>query len=220
MARAAAPASGALAMSRHPRASPASSSSPMGQWGRRLLFTILVLRYMKTYGLSHEQRAMVSVVQREWVAKNPRATLKTPVTVEDVFNSRMIACPFRLLRCCLVTGGARPRLPAKLAPRSEQGAGLPARHRRERRNADGQPDGRLHFLARVPRRRPQGLRRGRITHSDVDHLMIYDAHCSPPGAGFAHLPIYGLEDLGFVPRGRGRRLHRRPQHRPRRQTPA
>ena len=32
-----------------------------------------------------------------------------------------------------------------------------------------------------------------INHSDVDHLMIYDA--------FAHLPIYGLEDLGFVGRG-------------------
>ena len=32
-----------------------------------------------------------------------------------------------------------------------------------------------------------------ITHSDVDHLMICDA--------FAHLPIYGLEDLGFAPKG-------------------
>jgi acetyl-CoA acetyltransferase len=32
-----------------------------------------------------------------------------------------------------------------------------------------------------------------ITHKDVDHLMIYDA--------FAHLPLYGLEDLGFVGRG-------------------
>ena len=40
-----------------------------------------------------------------------------------------------------------------------------------------------------------------ITHKDVHHLMIYDA--------FAHLPIYGLADLGFVSRGRGRRLHRR-----------
>jgi len=34
-----------------------------------------------------------------------------------------------------------------------------------------------------------------ITHSDVDHLMVYDA--------FAHLPIYGLEDLGFVKPGEG-----------------
>jgi hypothetical protein len=32
-----------------------------------------------------------------------------------------------------------------------------------------------------------------ITHKDVDHLMIYDA--------FVHLPIYGLEDLGFMPHG-------------------
>jgi acetyl-CoA acetyltransferase len=31
--------------------------------------------------------------------------------------------------------------------------------------------------------------------------MIYDAPCSLPGASFVHLPIYGLEDLGFVPRG-------------------
>jgi acetyl-CoA acetyltransferase len=32
-----------------------------------------------------------------------------------------------------------------------------------------------------------------IQHSDVDHLMIYDA--------FAHLPVYGLEDLGFCDKG-------------------
>jgi hypothetical protein len=35
----------------------------------------------------------------------------TPITVEDVLNSRMIAYPFRLLQCCLVTdgGGASTR---------------------------------------------------------------------------------------------------------------
>jgi acetyl-CoA acetyltransferase len=44
---------------------------------------------------------MVSVVQREWAAKNPRATFKAPITIEDVLNSRMIAYPFRLLQCCL-----------------------------------------------------------------------------------------------------------------------
>jgi acetyl-CoA acetyltransferase len=32
-----------------------------------------------------------------------------------------------------------------------------------------------------------------ITHADVDHLMLYDA--------FAHLPLYGLEDLGFCAPG-------------------
>ena len=48
---------------------------------------------------------MVAVVRREWAAKNPRATFKAPITVEDVLNSRMIAYPFRLLQCCLVTDG-------------------------------------------------------------------------------------------------------------------
>ena len=103
---------------------------------------------------------MVSVVQREWAAKNPRATFKTPITVEDVLNSRMIAYPFRLLQCCLVTdgGGAlilvaaeRAATSAELAPGSEQGPvyllgtgesveiaeGQPARHSRESGNPRG-----------------------------------------------------------------------------------
>jgi hypothetical protein len=38
---------------------------------------------------------------------------------------------------------------------------------------------------------PTAFAEAGITHKDVDHLM-YNA--------FAHLPIYGLEDLGFLPR--------------------
>ena len=90
---------------------------PCGPTGPPTLFTIPVLRYMKTHSLTHEQLAMVSVVQREWAAKNPRATFKTPITVEDVLNSRIIAYRFRLLQCCLVTdgGGALILVSAKRA---------------------------------------------------------------------------------------------------------
>src|SRR5580704_10001144 len=42
---------------------------PYGPMGPPTLFTIPVLRYMTTYGLTHEQLAMVSVVQRECVVK-------------------------------------------------------------------------------------------------------------------------------------------------------
>jgi len=54
----------------------------------------------------------------------------------------------------------------------------------------------VRVLSELPIRREQPrnfLDEAGIGHADVDHLMIYDA--------FAHLPIYGLEDLGFVPRG-------------------
>src|SRR5436305_1714973 len=82
MARAAAPASGAPAMSCRRRASPGQFECPhptlprkRGRvgWGWAADFVYdPVLRYMKAYGLTHEQLAMVSVVQREWAAKNPR----------------------------------------------------------------------------------------------------------------------------------------------------
>jgi acetyl-CoA acetyltransferase len=78
---------------------------------------------------------MVSVVQREWAGKNPRATLRAPITIEDVLNSRMIAYPFRLLRCCLVTdrGGALILVAAERARDFPQGLPLAVngRHRRE-----------------------------------------------------------------------------------------
>src|SRR5581483_3929757 len=79
--------------------------APYGIMGPTTVFTIPVLRYMKTYGVTEEQLAMVAVVQREWAAKNPRASMRDPITVEDVLGSRMIAYPFRLLMCCLVTDG-------------------------------------------------------------------------------------------------------------------
>jgi acetyl-CoA acetyltransferase len=41
---------------------------------------------------------------------------------------------------------------------------------------------------------PTAFAEAGIMHNDVDHLMIYDA--------FAHLPVYGLEDLGFVGDGK------------------
>ena len=91
MARAAAPASGAVLMSSRPQASSASSSNPaVPSRGSRFP----VLRYMRTYGLTHEQLATVSDVQRGWTATNPRATFKTPITIEDVLSSRIIAYPF------------------------------------------------------------------------------------------------------------------------------
>ena len=74
---------------------------PFGPMGPPTLFTLPVLRYMKDYGMSHEQLAMVAVVQRQWASMNPRASFQDPITVDDVLASKMIAYPFHLLECCL-----------------------------------------------------------------------------------------------------------------------
>ena len=167
--------------------------SPFGVYGPPSMFPIPVLRYMKTYGITHEQIAMVAVVQREWAAKNPRATMKAPITVEDVLNSRMIAYPFRILQCCLVTdgGGALiltsadrakdfPNKPVYILGTGES-VETPMVSQMETFNSS-----RAFKVAG-----PTAFREAGIAHKDVDHLMIYDA--------FAHLPLYGLGDLGFMP---------------------
>ena len=136
---------------------------PYGPMGPPSMFTIPVLRYMKTYGVTAEQIAQVAVVQREWAGKNPRATFKTPITTDDVLNSRMIAYPFRLLMCCLVTdgGGARDPDLGRTREGFQNQAGLHPRHRGERGNHDGQSDGGFHVIPCLPRRGPDGLSAGR-----------------------------------------------------------
>ena len=181
---------------------PASAASlagqfeaPYGPMGPPTLFTIPVLRYMKTYGLTHEQLAMVAVVQREWAAKNPRATFRDPITVDDVLNSRMIAYPFRLLQCCLVTDGGG----ALILTSAERAKDFPQKpvyllgtgESVETPMVSQMEDFTSSRAFRVAG--PTAFAEAGITHKDVDHLMIYDA--------FAHLPIYGLEDLGFCKKG-------------------
>jgi hypothetical protein len=192
---------------------------PYGPMGPPTLFTIPVLRYMKTYGLTHEQLAMVSVVQREWAAKNPRATFKTPITVEDVLNSRMIAYPFRLLQCCLVTDGGGALI-LVAADRARDFPQKPVYLLGTGESVETPMVSQMQDFTSSRAFRVAGAKafaETGITQNDVDHLMIYDAPCSLPGAGFAHLPIYGLEpDARHRPRPDPRRpdlgLPRRRRH--------
>src|SRR6516164_1029971 len=169
--------------------------APYGPMGPPSLFTIPVLRYMKTYGVTHEQLAMVAVVQREWAARNPRAMYKDPITVDDVLNSRMIAYPFRLLQCCLVTDGGG----ALILTRAERATDFPTKPVYILGTGESVETPMVSQMESFTSSRafsvagPTAFREAGIKHSDVDHLMIYDA--------FAHLPLFGLEDLGFVPRG-------------------
>ena len=158
-------------------------------------FTLPVLRYMKDYGMSHEQLAMVAVVQREWAAQNPRASFRDPITVEDVLASKMIAYPFHLLECCLVTDGGGALI-LTTAERCGDFAGKAVHIWGTGESVETPMVTQMENLTSSRAfsvAGPGAMADAGITHGDVDHLMIYDA--------FAHLPIYGLEDLGFVGRG-------------------
>jgi acetyl-CoA acetyltransferase len=169
--------------------------APYGPVGPPSMFTIPVLRYMKTNGVTEEDLAMVAVVQREWAALNPRASFKDPITVDDVLDSRMIAWPFRMLMCCLVTDGGG----ALILTSAERAKDFPQKpvyilgtgESVETPMVSQMEDFNSSKAFRVSGKK--AFDEAGISHGDVDHLMIYDA--------FAHLPLYGLEDLGFCKPG-------------------
>ncbi len=168
---------------------------PFGVTSPPTMFTIPVLRYLKTHGLTEEDLAWVSVIQREWAAKNPRASFKDPITVDDVLNSPMIAWPFRMLMCCLVTDGGG----ALILTSAERAKDFPTKpvyvlgtgESVETPMVSQMVDFNTSRAFRVSGKK--AFDEAGISHADVDHLMIYDA--------FAHLPLYGLEDLGFCKPG-------------------
>ncbi|WP_372026109.1 thiolase [Tistrella mobilis] len=161
-------------------------------------FTLPVARKMAKDGLTEEQLAAVAVAQRDWASKHPRAGFRDPITVDDVLCSRMIAWPFRLLMCCLVSDGGG----ALVLTSAERAKDFPTKPVYLRGTggecAEGPMVSQMEDFTSSRAFRTSGrlaFESAGITHADVDHLMIYDA--------FAHLPIYGLEDLGFVGRGEG-----------------
>lgn len=168
---------------------------PFGPTGPPTMFTLPVLRYMKDYGMTHEQLAMVAVVQREWASMNPRASFQNEISVDDVLNSKMIAYPFHLLECCLVTDGGGALILTK-ADRAKDFPRPPVHILGTGESVETPILSQMEDLTSSRAFKVAGafaMQDARITHADVDHLMVYDA--------FAHLPIYGLEDLGFCKKG-------------------
>ncbi len=165
--------------------------APFGVTGAPTMFTIPALRYMKTYGVTEADLATVAVIQREWAGLNPLASYREPITVEDVLASEMIAWPFRKLMCCLVTDGGG----ALILTSAERARDFPRRPVYILGTGESVETPMVSQMADFTSSRAfrvvgaKAFEEAGIGQGEVDHLMIYDA--------FAHLPLYGLEDLGF-----------------------
>ncbi|WP_235505991.1 thiolase C-terminal domain-containing protein [Variovorax sp. Root411] len=174
---------------------PQQFETPYGTFGPPTMFTLPVLRFLKDRGYEQEDLARVAVVQREWAALNPRASQKAPITVDDVMASKMIAYPFRMLMCCLVTDGGGA-IVLSAADRAADLHDRPVYVIGSGESVEGNMISQMEDFSSSKAFRVSGrnaFAEAGITHADVDHLMIYDA--------FAHLPLYGLEDLGFCSPG-------------------
>lgn len=186
---------GAGGFARSPSSLMGQFEMPYGPVGPPTMFTVPVLRYLKTHGLKPEDMAPVATIQREWAALNPRASFKDPITVDDVMNADMIAWPFTKLMCCLVTDGGGALILTS-AERAKDFPQKPVYVLGTGESVETPMVSQMYDFNHSTAFRISGKKAfetAGISHADVDHLMIYDA--------FAHLPLYGLEDLGFVKPG-------------------
>jgi acetyl-CoA acetyltransferase len=174
---------------------PGQFEAPYGTMGPPSTFTVPIVRHMKKYGTTEEQLASVAVATRAWAAKNPRAMMRDPITVEDVLNSRMIAWPIHLLECCLVTDGGGALI-LTTAERARDFKKPPVYILGTGEGAENVMISSMHDFTEsqaFKKSADRAFRQAQIEHKDVDHLQLYDA--------FVHTPMYGLEALGFVKPG-------------------
>ena len=153
-------------------------------------------RHMAVYGTTQEQLASIAVSTRKWAALNPKAMYRDPLTVEDVLKSRMVAWPFHLLDCCLVTdaGGAvvltslERAKDLKTHPVVVLGLGESIDH-----NLISQ----MHDFTAGPAAVSGKLAFGMagLTPKEMDLAMIYDS--------FTYTVLMTVEDLGFCKKGEG-----------------
>lgn len=170
---------------------------PYGALAPYSTFTSTTMAFLESRGLTRRDMAEVVVAQREWAMPNERAFRRKPITVDEVLDGPAVADPFTRDMCCVVTdgGGAlvltsaeRARdLDLKKPPVYLLGSGEATES-----PIISQMDDLTSFGAFV-RASDEAFATAGVSRSDIDHLMLYDA--------FAHLPLYMLEDTGFVGRG-------------------
>jgi acetyl-CoA acetyltransferase len=153
-------------------------------------------RHMYEFGTTREHYGSVAIAFRQHALRNPNAVMKKPLTMDDYLAARMIAEPYGLYDCSLVSDGAGATVVTSL----------------ERAKALKQPpvvikgfgtfnntrgwfveDHMIRLAAKQSAE--QAYRMAGLAPVDVDTAQIYDC--------FTGMVVAQLEDYGFCAKGDG-----------------
>ena len=188
---------GALRWSLDPSSTAGQFEHPYGAIAPFSTFTLSTMSFLASRGMSRRDLAEVAAAQREWAVPNPRAFRRKPVTVDEVLAGPAVAYPFTRDMCCVVTDGGG----ALIITSTERATDLPSAGRSVYLLGSGEATessvisqmDQLNSFGGFRRASKEAFETAGIGPADVDHVMFYDA--------FAHLPLYMLEDTGFVGHG-------------------
>lgn len=156
-------------------------------------YAIVARSYLERAGATAEDLGRVAITQREHAAKNPRAMMREPLTMDAYLASRWIAEPLRLFDCCLETDAAV----ALVVTSAERARDL----RRQTVLISGAATGGGHSLysggrtdlsvSAVREMAPRLYAAAGVGPEEVDVAELYDA--------FTPLVLMQLEDYGLCP---------------------
>jgi acetyl-CoA acetyltransferase len=166
------------------------------------MFGLTARRHMHAYGTTTDHFGEVTINARRNAANNPDARFRTPITMDDHHNSRMIADPLRLLDCCMesdsgscviVTSAERAK-DLRHPPVYIRGCAVGAPYRWGLGNMGGNNMSAEDFASAGQRTVAGNVyRHAGVGPDDIDVALIYDH--------FTSAVLMGLEDFGFVPKG-------------------
>lgn len=159
------------------------------------LYAMCAMRHQYEHGTTAEQLAWIKVAASHHAQHNRQAMLRTPVTVDDVLNSPLIAAPLRRLDCCVISdgGGALVVVHPSIARALKRplitpiGAGYSISH------LNG---GYFDLLASgAVKSGADAFAEAGLTPADIRYASLYDS--------FTITVLIQLENLGFCAPGRG-----------------
>jgi acetyl-CoA acetyltransferase len=168
-----------------------------GEFGGNVPYALAARRHMELYGTTSEQLGAIAVAQREWALLNPRAQMKKPMTIEDHQSSRMVADPFHLFDCCIVSNGA-VAVVMTTAERAKDLRQPPVYLKAATQAAPGDNQTVGHepgIVTGAKQAGEQAFALAGLRHDDVDILELYDC--------YTYTVLVTLEDYGFCEKGDG-----------------
>lgn len=173
--------------------------SDIGLFGAAAAFGLSMSRYSALHGARPEDFGAWALAERQWAMRNPRAFLRSPLTIEQYLGSRWIARPVRLLDCAYPVNGAIAFI---VSSNDETSGRQPPAYIHGFGQGHG---GRPHFGSEEPETVTGGeiaastaYEMAGITAADVSSAQFY--------APFTCAGLVALEDYGFCPRGEGARF--------------
>jgi acetyl-CoA C-acetyltransferase len=161
------------------------------------IYAMIATRHMHEYGTTKEQLAQVAVKNHANGAFNPYAQYQSPITLESVMKSTMVAYPLGLMDCSPVSDGAASLVlcaaekakkftdkPIKFIGSGQASDTLALHGRRDICTLDATV-----YAAKM------AYKQANLTPKDIDFAEVHDC--------FTIAEICAIEDLGFIEKGKG-----------------